>query len=351
MNIKIILLAAGILSILCIIIYLKNVRYYNGPISKKFDGTIFRNSADVRKKSFVEFLKWQGTALKGFWPDKIINQNFDVPPDRIYDGDILRVSFVGHSTVLLQIAGLNILTDPVWSERASPLSFVGPKRVMQPGIKFDDLPKIDIILVSHNHYDHMDLPTLKKIANRDNARIIVPLGNDTIIRNYDASIKVEAHDWDDVVIINDKVKIHIEEAQHWSSRTIFDNNKALWCAFTIETIYGNIYFAGDTGYSPHFIRTQQKHQKFLLALLPIGAFEPRWFMEPVHTSPQEAVAAFKELKADYALAIHYATFCLADDGFTKPFDEIKRLLHEQNIDNEHFRLVPVGLYWNISTGK
>lgn len=329
-----------------LILFSCNGSYYKGAKSDHFDGKVFSNLKVNATKSFYDVLKWQWSKTPGFWPKQIHLENYDKPPAIVNDEN-LRVSFVGHATVLIQIAGLNILTDPVWSKRVSPLSFIGPRRVVDAGVKIEDLPKIDLILISHNHYDHLDLETLDKIAIRDRSQIIVPLGNDTIIKKHNSLLDVKAYDWDDVVVINDKVKIHLEPAQHWSARGLFDRNKALWSAFTIETIYGNIYFAGDTGFNDHFKTAQQKHKKFRLALIPIGAFEPNWFMRNAHINPVEAVQAFHDLNTDYALAIHYATFKLADDGYNSPADEMNKMYKEGTVSADRFKLLDVGKYWFV----
>jgi L-ascorbate metabolism protein UlaG (beta-lactamase superfamily) len=331
---------------LTIILFSCSNNYYKGEKSNHFDGKTFSNLKTSGTHSFYSFLKWQLNKEPGFWPAQMVKHDYDKPPISVNDGE-LRVSFVGHATVLIQIAGLNILTDPLWAKRASPFSFIGPKRITEAGIKLEDLPKIDLILISHNHYDHLDLKTVEKIASRDKPQIIVPLGNDTIIKNYNSSIAVTAADWDDVIVINEKVKIHLEPAQHWSARGLFDRNKALWCAFTIETIYGNIYFAGDTGFNDHFAIAKQKHKKFRLALIPIGAFQPEWFMKNAHVNPVEAVQAFEDLGADYALAIHYGAFKLADDGYHTPAQEINKLYGLGKITPERFKLLDVGKYWFV----
>lgn len=332
------------------LIFNNSYAYYQGPITDHFDGKVFYNKNPQYRntKSLWDIFKWKINAKTKTWPDKVENKIYDKPPS-IVDNDKLRVSFVGHATVLIQIAGLNILTDPVWSKRASPLSWVGPKRVIAAGVKLEDLPKIDIILISHNHYDHLDLKTISTLYYKDKPRIIVPLGNDAIIESYDKNIKCEAYDWDDQVQLNDKVKIHIEEAVHWSARGIFDRNKALWCAFVIETDAGNVYFAGDTAYGDgeHFRQARKKHKNFRLALIPIGAFEPRWFMKDNHMNPQDAVLSFKDLGTENALGIHYATFPLADESYEDPGQQIDVLRKTHDISADKFRLIDVGQNWFV----
>jgi len=298
--------------------------YYTGKKSDHFNGTLFYDPEANMKNGFFDVLKWQLTSKKGSWPKRKIKIKHDLPPERVF-GTELRVSNVGHVTFLIQTQGLNILTDPVWSERASPVGFAGPKRIKDPGIKFTDLPPIDIVLVSHNHYDHLDLATLERLAQAHSCRIITPLGNEAII-NQKGNIEVETYDWGEVVQINEDVQIHIEPMQHWSARGVFDRNKALWAAFTICSPSGNIYFVGDSGYGEgrYFKQAKEKHQTFRLALLPIGAYKPRWFMSYAHMDPQDAICAYMDLGQPNFIPTHYDVFDLADE----PYGEALMLLEE-----------------------
>ncbi|MEA0971480.1 MBL fold metallo-hydrolase N-terminal domain protein [Candidatus Megaera venefica] len=221
-----------IISILSTVIFISSCsNYYNGKTSDHFDGKRFFDPELSDEKTFGSFLKWQFTRKPAQWPQRIEVENYNVPPRNVY-GDDLRITSVGHVTFLIQTQGVNILTDPVWSKRASPVTFAGPKRVIDPGIKFEDLPPIDIVWVSHNHYDHLDLPTIQRLWQSHKPRIITPLGNDTIIKSMNPEINVESYDWEDSVFINDNIKLHLSPMQHWSSRNIFDRNKALWAALT-----------------------------------------------------------------------------------------------------------------------
>lgn len=288
--------------------------YYNGKISNHFDGNRFFDPEFNNNKNFLDFLKWRFTEKSSIWPEKVQNNQFDLPPERVMGSD-LRVSYVGHVTFLIQTQGLNILTDPVWSERASPVSFAGPKRVLEPGIKFEHLPPIDLVWISHNHYDHLDLKTIEFLWEKHKPRIITPLGNDTIITNYNPNIKVEAYDWGEQVIISNDVKFHIEPMQHWSARGMFDRNKALWAALNIETKSGNIYFVGDSGYGNgrYFKKAKEKFGNFRLALLPMGAYAPRWFMQYAHMNPEDMVKAYIDLGKPFTIPSHYDVFKLTDE--------------------------------------
>ncbi len=276
----------------------------------------------------------------------------DKPPAEI-NGAALRVSSVGHVTFLIQSQNINLLTDPVWSDRASPFRWIGPKRVHAPGIRFEDLPPIHIVLLSHNHYDHLDLPTLKKLWERDKPRIIAPLGNDAIIYAFDPKIGVEVYDWGDTLNVSPHMDIHLEPMHHWSARGIFDRNKALWAAFVIATQGGNIYFVGDSGYGQgdYFRQALQKYHHFRLALLPIGAFKPEWFMSYSHMSPFEAIKAFRDLEQPYSIPMHYSVFPLADDGYDEALDAFKEEAQKQSIDLNVFKPLKVGEHWFVPEKK
>lgn len=292
-----------------------NPTYYKGKISNHFNGKVFFNPGTSYKKPSFAFLKWQFSRNSIPWPEKLINKYYDIPPKKVF-GDGLRVSNVGHATFLIQTVGLNILTDPVWSERVSPVSFAGPKRVINPGIKFENLPPIDIIWISHNHYDHLDLQTIERLWNVYHPRIITPLGNDTIIKAYNSNIQVEAYDLEDTIEINKKVRLYLGPMQHWSARGLFDRNKSLWATINIETPAGNIYFVGDSGYGNgnYFKLAKEKFSSFRLALLPMGAYEPRWFMKYAHMDPEEFVKAHIDLGMPVTIPSHYDVFKLTDEG-------------------------------------
>jgi L-ascorbate metabolism protein UlaG (beta-lactamase superfamily) len=296
------------------------VRYYHGPVSDHYDGNIFFNPDLRYSKSLFEVLKWQLTSKTPIWPETRPALQLDHPPKQV-NNNSFRMSMVGHSTVLIQTQGLNILTDPVWSDRASPFQWIGPKRSVLPGIEFSDLPKIDLVIVSHNHYDHMDEQTIKRLHKEHNPLFVTPLGNDTLLRKMESAIRVKTLDWQEYIALdNSLVKVWCYPAQHWSSRWLSDQNKALWGAFIIETPAGNIYFAGDTGYGTgsHFKAAQEHFKEFKVALLPIGAFEPRWFMAYSHINPTEAIQAMQDLNAQHAIALHFQTFRIADDSYDEP---------------------------------
>jgi L-ascorbate metabolism protein UlaG (beta-lactamase superfamily) len=275
-------------------------------------------------------------------------RNADRPPARI-DGAAWRISYVGHASWLIQTAGFNMLLDPVWSKRASPFRFAGPQRVNDPGIAFADLPPIDVVLVSHGHYDHLDLTTLSWLAAAHRARVITPLGNDTIMRNHDSAIRAQAHDWENRVDIGAGVAVTLVAARHWSARNFSDRNMSLWASFVIETPGGRIYFVADSGYGDgrYFRRARERHGPFRLAILPIGAYEPRWFMGDQHMNPAESVQALIDCGAEIALAHHYGTFQLTDEPIDAPLVALADALKVAGILPERFRALRPGQVWQL----
>lgn len=323
-------------------------RYHDGPVSDHFDGMRFFDPHGVPPKSFADLARWMLGGNRAVWPERVPNSHFDQPPARV-EGRTWRISYVGHATLLIQTAGLNILTDPVWSERASPFSFMGPKRVHQPGISFEALPPIDAVLLSHNHYDHLDLATLSRLTAAHRSRVITPLGNDAILRAYDPAIRAEPYDWGDRVVLNQDVGVTLAPMRHWSARHMLDRNKALWAAFVIETPAGRIYHVGDSGYGDghHFRAARERHGPFRLAILPIGAYEPRWFMRDQHMNPQESVRAFLDSGAELALGHHYGTFQLTDEAFDAPLQALSEARSKAGVVPERFRTLAPGEVWEL----
>ena len=323
-------------------------RYYVGPISDHFDGERFFNPGPQSEMSSFAFLRWQLTGERADWPKRVAVQQIK-PAPRV-DGDAMVATVVGHATILVQTAGLNILTDPVWSERVSPFKSIGPTRVRAPGIAFDDLPRIDVVVVSHNHYDHMDLDTLERLWRRDRPLIVTSLGNAAIMATR--GIDAYARDWNESVQINDGVTVHIDRVQHWSSRWRYDRNRALWSGFTIETPGGNIFFAGDCGYGDGsaFRDAFARHGPPRLALLPVGAYEPRWFMRYQHMNPEEAVQAFRGLRAAQAIGIHWGVWQLTDEAIDAPREDLSAALQREKIAPERFVALEPGGVMHATAG-
>lgn len=314
-----------------------------GPVTDHYDGEVFFNPGKPMVKNFGSFLKWRFTSKRQYWPEYRELPAYDRPPERVH-GDQLRVSWVGHVTVLIQTRGVNILTDPVWSERASPVTWAGPRRVHPPGIAFDSLPPIDVVLVSHNHYDHLDLETLARLQQHHQPRIIVPLGNDRLLAEQEPPIVAEAYDWGGKVPLGAEVAVHLDPMHHWSARGLFDRNQNLWAAFTITTPGGNIYFVGDSGYGngDYFRAAKEKYQQFRLAILPIGDYDPRWFMAYGHMAPEESLRAFADLGRPVVLPVHYRTFPLADTGYDQPLADLRRAMAGDGVAMERIKALDIG---------
>lgn len=262
------------------------------------------------------------TRRRGEWRRPVGALYGPAPPRRVAD---LRATFVNHATVLVQMNGVNVLTDPVWSERVSPFSWVGPKRWRPPGVRFEDLPQIDLVLLSHNHYDHLDLATLERLFRRGRPWIATGLGNQALLSGNGIASATDL-DWWESASGGGRVTVTCVPVQHFSGRGLSDRNRTLWCAFVVSGPSGDVYYAGDTGYGPHFRMIRERFPRLRLAILPIGAYQPEWFMGPVHLSPSDALRAHGELAAGTSLGVHYGTFELADDGQDEAPKEISRLL-------------------------
>jgi L-ascorbate metabolism protein UlaG (beta-lactamase superfamily) len=308
-------------------------------VSISHDGKRFRLEGHRGEAGLRDILKWQMNGRRARWPSRVENQKHPRPPERVHGSD-LKATWIGHSTVLVQTGGLNILTDPFLSDRASPLSFAGPKRVRPPALLAHELPPIDIILLSHNHYDHMDLQALRRIARHHSPHVLTPHGNARWIRSAMPRARIDEMRWGDTIGLAG-LEVHLTPALHWSKRGLFDANTALWGAFAVETPGGLLYFAGDTGFGTGstFAQLRERHGPPRLSLLPIGAYEPRWFMHPQHMNPEEAVKAHGLLESRTSLAIHHGTVQLTDEAIDAPVAELKQALDARNIDPSRF-LVP-----------
>lgn len=321
--------------------------YHAGPPSQNFDGLRFFNPGEPETdRTLRQILAWKLAESAAPWPGRV--EVRQAVPERFIEG--LRVTVVGHATVLIQVAGLNILTDPIWSRRASPVKFAGPARVTRPGVSFDRLPKIDVILVSHNHYDHLDLDTLRRLHDRDAPLIVTPLGNDAIIRRHVPKARVMTGNWGDAFKLGLGAEAIIVPANHWSSRNLRDRRMALWGGFMIKTLDKLIYFAGDTGYgSGDIFRAMRiRYGAPDLALIPIGAYAPRWFMSSQHCDPREAVQIMLDLDAEHAIGIHWGTFKLTDEAREEPPALLKCALSDFDLPADRFVAGWPGDVWNLS---
>lgn len=323
-------------------------RYYDGPVSDHFDGTYFVDPHGAPPKSIADLARWWGSRRGERWPDWAPSPHRDRPPQQV-DGKALRISYVGHASFLLQTAGRNILIDPVWSERASPFAFAGPKRVNRPGIALDALPRIDGVLVSHAHYDHLDVSTLSVLAAAHRPRFITPLGNDAIMRAHDPEIAAEAYDWHDRVSLAPGFDVTFVPLRHWSARGFLDRNKSLWAGFVLDTPAGRVFHVTNSGYGDgyRFREARERYGPFRLAILPIGAYAPRWFMRDQHMDPHEAVQAFFDCGAELALAHHHGTFKLTDEAIDAPARELATACRTAGIGRDIFRVLQPGQVWEL----
>jgi L-ascorbate metabolism protein UlaG (beta-lactamase superfamily) len=271
------------------------------------------------------------------WPKRI-----DDPPQRPpgLDSAVAVVTFIGHATFLIQTAAGNILTDPMYSERAGPLNVFGPRRVRRPAVLFDDLPPIAIVLLSHNHYDHCDLRTLGMLARRFNPIVVTPLGNGPLVRSAGVR-RIEELDWWQAAK-TPPLPITLTPAHHFSARSPLDRNRALWGGFVMAVESARIFFAGDTAYAGHFRDVRERLGPIDLALLPIGAYEPRWFMQAVHMNAAEAAQAHLDLEATVSVGMHFGTFQLTPEGIDEPLRALGEARRARDIPPSRFGTLRFG---------
>jgi L-ascorbate metabolism protein UlaG (beta-lactamase superfamily) len=293
-----------------------------------FDGVKFDNIEPFEDKSVFDLISWKMGSMSEStpWPDEIYSKQFKPSSHRSLKPII---TVINHASVLIQVDNLNILTDPHYSLRASPVQFAGPKRFIKPGIAFDDLPSIDIVLISHNHYDHLDLDTLKRLKDRDAPKFVAGLKTKSFLEDNGIKAAIDLDWWQSITA--NKTKITFVPSQHWSARGIFDKREMLWGGFYIENSF-KIYFAGDTGYGEFFKIIKEKLGAPDLSLIPIGAYEPRWFMKDAHLNPRDSLKAFKDLESKKMIGIHFGTFKLTDEGYNDPIDTLRKEIKSLNID-------------------
>jgi L-ascorbate metabolism protein UlaG (beta-lactamase superfamily) len=287
-----------------------------------FDGRRFANLSGREQHGLGGVLRWMIDRPRSNWPARVEDAAAPAPPARVDDGSI-RATLIGHATVLVQTAGLNLLTDPVFSARIGPLPGLGIPRVRPPAIALADLPPIDVVLLSHNHYDHLDRPSLAALHRRDRPLVLTGL---RVGRDVPRGVRVHEMDWWQSHDLAAGVRASYVRAEHFSGRGAFDRNATLWGGFVLETPAGRVFFAGDTGAGSHFAAIRARFGAMTLSLLPIGAYAPRWFMQPVHVDPAEALAASMTLESEISLAIHHATFRLSDEAIDAPVHDLARAL-------------------------
>ena len=293
-----------------------------------------------KAKSIWKVFRWLITPRRSRWPRWVDDVPPSAPPPTPRAGE-LAVTFVNHSTFLLQFEGINVLTDPIWSARCSPVRWAGPRRVRRPGLDIMDLPPIHVVLVSHNHYDHMDLPTLRRLDRRFRPQFVTGKGNHRTLTRAGLP-RVEELEWWQTLSPVQGLDVTMTPAQHFSRRGLFDVNHSVWGGFWLRAGGFQVYFAGDSGYGPHFRAIHDRLGRPDVALIPIGAYEPRWFMKWNHINPAEAVQVHRDLDAGISFAMHFGTFQLTDEPIEEPKEQLRATMKEQGIVGDRFRILGFG---------
>ena len=311
------------------------------PRSDHFDGEHFLQPGGRPPAGLLALLRWKLTGDRQEWPEQVKNTATPaLVTGPVSEGEV-HVTFVNHATCLIQMRGLTVLTDPIFSERASPVSWAGPSRVRPPGLALDALPALDVVVVGHNHYDHLDLASLKAISDRLHPLFLVPLGNAALLQEAGISNVVEL-DWWQRLALPSGGSVQLVPSQHWSARGLFDRNRALWGSYVLEAAGTRVFFAGDTGYGPHFKAIRERVGPMDVSLLPIGAYEPRWFMKDQHMNPADAVKAHRDLASAASMGIHFGTFQLTDEGIHAPAIALGQALAQEHVPAAAFRVPRVG---------
>ncbi len=313
------------------------LRYYTGPRSDHFNGETFFNAWNpLPKKGLWDVLKWRMQGGRAEWPEKVEMPERPALTDTHTEG--FKVTYIGHATILVQSYGINLLIDPVFSERCSPFSAIGPKRVSPPFVSLVKLPKIDFVFVSHNHYDHLDQSSLSWLARNRKPLFITPLGNTRLIAPCGDGCRIAALDWHQSISLGDKLSLHLTPAQHWSRRGFNDINRDLWGGCFIKSDVGkSVFYSSDSGYDKTLFATiRQKYGAPDIALLPLGAYEPRWFMKYSHMNPAESVRLHQIIGAKKSMGFHFETFQLTDEAFDAPRKALAAALASAKIKSEDF---------------
>lgn len=313
---------------------------YRGQLSDHFDGKSFFNAEpDHTSADMVKWL-WQMNTVD--WPEWVDDPR-QPQPTAFVRGEDLKITYINHATMLIQTDSLNILTDPIWSERASPVSWAGTKRVRAPGIGIEDLPKIDIILISHDHYDHLDLPTLKRLSQLHHPQILAGLGVRLLLASEGIPAVTEMDWWQEYAVPTNGVTITFVPARHNSGRSMWGSNRTLWGGFVIEGSGGKIYFAGDTASGRFLQSIKDRFGGFRLAILPIGNYEKRWFMKSQHMNPDDAVSAHKLLNVRQSVGMHYATFLEHPEQTIDAHEQdLRAALDQRGVDESQFWILGFG---------
>jgi L-ascorbate metabolism protein UlaG (beta-lactamase superfamily) len=321
---------------------------HGGPISSHFDGARFFNP-ERDEHSLAATARWLWEMKAVDWPKWVDDPLRPPPPERARLG-ALRATYINHATVLLQTDGLNILTDPIWSTHAGPATWLGVRRVRSAGVPFEQLPRIDLVLISHDHYDHLDAPTIERLWARDHPTFLVGLGVGAVLRSWGVSpaAVVELDWWDEYLPPKTQVRIVFVPARHTSGRGPFSVGRTLWGGFLLGSSGGQIYFAGDTGYGAFLNEIAERSSCIRLAILPVGSYEKRWFMRPQHLNPEDAVQVHTKLRAQHSIGIHYATFAEHPEQSIDAHEkDLAAALASSAADSARFRLLGFGEGWDV----
>ncbi|MCC2646118.1 MAG: hypothetical protein K0R02_183 [Rickettsiaceae bacterium] len=324
--------------------------FHHGRTNDHFDGKRFHNYnpdegiftlSDIGKWQFYEFKD----DIKKLWPEFLDDFTYNKENiEQVVPNGTIKITFINHATFLIQVNNLNILTDPLFAKRVSPVNWIGPKRYRHPGIKLADLPKIDYIVISHDHYDHCDVTAIRTLQEKFGTKVLAGLG----MKNFLKSFGITSQDLDWWQKIRDKeniVDINFVPAVHWSGRYgLLGNNRTLWGGFVIASSAGNIYFSGDTAFGTGniFKMIKEKYQEFAYAILPIGAYEPRWFMKVHHINPDEAVEIHKVIQPERSIAAHFGCLALSMEGEGKPEEDLISALRRSQIPTSKFLILKHG---------
>jgi len=308
------------------------------PVSDHCDGERFFNIDRSADRSLRDVVRWMRTRERTAWPRSAASGGYPPPPASVAPGRVA-LTFIGHSTFLVRTASITLITDPVFTSHAGPFGVLGPRRVRSPGLPLASLPPVDIVLVSHNHYDHLQHSSLRHFQR--SSSYVAPLGVGPYLGLRGRPPRIHELDWWQTVEIGGAA-ITAVPAQHFSARTPWDRNRTLWCGYVVEVDGLTIYFAGDTGYATHFAEAGGRWPRIDLALLPIGAYEPRWFMIYAHMNPEEAVRAHLDLHASASVGMHFGTFQLTDEGIDEPLRALERARAERGVTADAFRVLGFG---------
>ncbi len=335
------------------------------PPAHHRNGSYQNNYYDFAPRGLTDLLRWQWNAMLQSLPPPASQATPRVAPDLGFIGSnakagaamVSTVTWIGHATALLQLGGINVLTDPIFSERASPVGFAGPKRALPPGLTLAQLPRIDVVVVSHNHYDHCDAPSLQALNQQAGGPplFLLPLGLKAWAADLGITNVREMDWWQEHTVGN--VQVVMTPVQHWSSRSLTDRMKTLWGGWAFFAPDAHVFFAGDTGYSADFKDIAQRFAKrqgdagFDLALIPVGAYEPRWFMKEQHVNPEESVLMHRDLRARKSLGIHWGTFALTDEALDEPPKALGRAKAQAGVADDDFFLLAVGQTRRIERRK